>query len=839
MKKSYVLGLIFALSVMPSLPRLVYAGSQSVVISEVAWAGSAKSTADEWIEIANIGTATVDVSGWNLTGVGSSGAILSIPIGTILNAQSTYLIANYKMGNSSSTLNIEPNMVTTTVSIPNTALKVSLIDTTGSIIDSFDDPGTPDFGSSTTFSTMERNLYDLTWRTANTSTNLLNGQLGTPGAIDYVLIVIPEPAVTPIEVPVEVLSPIVAAEQDAVVPIIEAPLVPPIAPSLITTSEDTVPLHEVSEDTVNGGMDDLTATASTDVVNTAIVAVIDVPVIEPSPNIDDPVTVPDLIVASPIALETPDVIIPIIETMSAEAPLVPPINGWMDDLKATATTDAVNTVTITAVIEPIVITTPIPSEPEATPITEPQPITSEPIVIAKAPMTQVGDIVISALLPSPNTGDSEWVQLTNSTDAVIDLTGFSLVDASGAVTYLSGMIAAHATVQVNNPKGNLNNSGDSVTLFNSANVTIDSVSYGNGEVPAPKKGEVLTFNPIIINTNSYDQPTDTVSTSEQGEYATSTTIGVIAKQVATVQPSTVVAVVAPSPAHDSVRTAVSVVKVANTTKAATASLITPIKTRTEVVKTSVTKTKIIKASTKRKAKSLKSKAVIAVTIDEINSVKDGTLVSIEGVVVAEPGVIGKRSFFIDGLEIYQSKDALADVHIGDKVKIIGTVSVLSDRRRINIKAGGVTVIGVTDEVVRDYDNDLSYGSLVKMAGTVSARAGNGVILQTENMGNITLMTAQGVNVTWTNLAGKEVTVTGILKSSGASPVIVLRSANDVAVKAMNTDSSSSMAATTGLRNNPWLWPGLGSMSLTGLGYWMWKYRPQITMPGFALKPQTI
>ncbi len=794
MKKSYVFGLIFALSVVPSLPRLVNAGSQSVVISEIAWAGSAKSTADEWIEIANIGTATVDVSGWNLTGVGSSGAILSIPIGTILNAQSTYLIANYKMGNSSSALNIEPNMVTTTVSIPNTALKVSLIDTTGSIVDSLDDPGTPNFGSSTTFSTMERNLYDLTWRTANTSTNLLNGQLGTPGAIDYV-------------VPVE------------------APLVPPLQQVQSPSSSRTI----------NGGMDDLTATASTDASSTAIIAVIDVPVIAP-----------DLIATSPIVLETPVIIIPI----TAEAPLVPPIapslittsedtaNGGMDDLTATASTNAMNTAIITAATEPIVIATLIPSEPEATPIIEQQPIISEPIVIAEVPTVQVGDIVISAVLPSPNTGENEWVQLTSSTDAVIDLAGFSLVDASGAVTKLSGTIGANATVQVDNPKGNLNNSGDSVALLNEAGDIIDEVSYGTNENPAPKKGEVLTFNPII-NTNSYDKPTDTVSASEQGEYATSETVGVIARQVATVQPSTVVAFVAPPPAHDSARTAVSVVKVANTTKAVAASSITPIKTRTEVVKTSVTKTKIIKASTKRKAKSLKSKVVSAVTIDEINSVKDGALVSIEGVVVAEPGVIGKRSFFIDGLEIFQSKDTLADVRIGDEVKIIGTVSVLSDRRRINIKAGGVTVLGVTDEEARDYDNGLPYGSLVKIAGTISARAGNGVILQTENMGNITLMAGKGVNITWPNLAGKEVVVTGILKSSGTNQVIVLRSPDDVAVKAMSTDSNSSMAATTGLRNNPWLWLGLGSMSLTGLGYWMWKYRPQLTMPGFTLKPQTI
>ncbi len=37
-----------------------------VVINEVAWAGSAASTADEWIELRNLGTSAVDVTGWTV-----------------------------------------------------------------------------------------------------------------------------------------------------------------------------------------------------------------------------------------------------------------------------------------------------------------------------------------------------------------------------------------------------------------------------------------------------------------------------------------------------------------------------------------------------------------------------------------------------------------------------------------------------------------------------------------------------------------------------------------------------------------------------------------------------
>ena len=44
---------------------------------------------------------------------------------------------------------------------------------------------------------------------------------------------------------------------------------------------------------------------------------------------------------------------------------------------------------------------------------------------------------------------------------------------------------------VENPNGNLNNSGDTITLINSSGTTIDTITYGTAEMPAPKDGESL------------------------------------------------------------------------------------------------------------------------------------------------------------------------------------------------------------------------------------------------------------------------------------------------------------------------------------------------------------
>ena len=42
-------------------------GVPSIVINEVAWAGTAASSADEWIELKNNTSTDIDMSGWTLS----------------------------------------------------------------------------------------------------------------------------------------------------------------------------------------------------------------------------------------------------------------------------------------------------------------------------------------------------------------------------------------------------------------------------------------------------------------------------------------------------------------------------------------------------------------------------------------------------------------------------------------------------------------------------------------------------------------------------------------------------------------------------------------------------
>ncbi|MDP6561861.1 MAG: lamin tail domain-containing protein, partial [Candidatus Peribacteraceae bacterium] len=129
-----------------------------VVISEVMWAGSEISSADEWLEIANISDEEINLEGWTITKRASDGGnvvMISFPEDAIIGVGELYLIANYDTDQS--TLETSPDLVTTAVSLSNTKLYLQLIDTEGEVIDAVDDGvGAPFAGGKTPFVSMER-----------------------------------------------------------------------------------------------------------------------------------------------------------------------------------------------------------------------------------------------------------------------------------------------------------------------------------------------------------------------------------------------------------------------------------------------------------------------------------------------------------------------------------------------------------------------------------------------------------------------------------------------------------------------------------------------------------
>ncbi len=179
--------------IMLSRPRPVVADQDplpvptpSIIIEEVAWAGSSLSQADEWIELANIGAATATVGGWSLHGAAPQPTFL--PIDATIPPRGTYRISNYPETDEKSSLTAPIHLATTTISLSNSALKIELISASGTIVDLAGINGIPPAGSSSPKATMIRVATSSTdlvgiWTSATSSMGLKEGvsDLAEPG----------------------------------------------------------------------------------------------------------------------------------------------------------------------------------------------------------------------------------------------------------------------------------------------------------------------------------------------------------------------------------------------------------------------------------------------------------------------------------------------------------------------------------------------------------------------------------------------------------------------------------------------------------------------------------
>ncbi|MBI4835886.1 MAG: lamin tail domain-containing protein [Candidatus Abawacabacteria bacterium] len=125
-------------------------------------------------------------------------------------------------------------------------------------------------------------------------------------------------------------------------------------------------------------------------------------------------------------------------------------------------------------------------------------------LISLLPLPQVHavtirDVVISeiAWAGSQDSAQDEWLELFNTTNASIDLTGWHIEDDNGAQTYaLSGIIPAHSYFLLESKEIatsitadqvrtlSLSNAGDSLVLKNAADIVVDSVNATSGAWPA-------------------------------------------------------------------------------------------------------------------------------------------------------------------------------------------------------------------------------------------------------------------------------------------------------------------------------------------------------------------
>jgi hypothetical protein len=169
----------------------------SIVFSEIMWMGSPASSADEWIELFNRSQEPVDLSGWTITRQLEDREVVMLRIeqGTLAPG-AVFLIANYPPEDERSALAVQPQLVNTALSLPNTKLQLRLYDgdpeAGAHLVDVADDgTGAPLAGDAQGKKSMVRVLLDtdgtlpISWATAEDQSGWDDGVAakGTPGQL--------------------------------------------------------------------------------------------------------------------------------------------------------------------------------------------------------------------------------------------------------------------------------------------------------------------------------------------------------------------------------------------------------------------------------------------------------------------------------------------------------------------------------------------------------------------------------------------------------------------------------------------------------------------------------
>lgn len=125
-----------------------------VVINEIMWMGSSLSSADEWIELRNMTSSAINLTGWQIEGAGSGSA--SILLSGSIPAHGFFLLSNYVPTSSALGDTVIVDQSTTDVSLDNNGEVLTLKN--GSIVIDKTPAGAWAAGiNSTTKHSMERN----------------------------------------------------------------------------------------------------------------------------------------------------------------------------------------------------------------------------------------------------------------------------------------------------------------------------------------------------------------------------------------------------------------------------------------------------------------------------------------------------------------------------------------------------------------------------------------------------------------------------------------------------------------------------------------------------------
>lgn len=135
------------------------------------------------------------------------------------------------------------------------------------------------------------------------------------------------------------------------------------------------------------------------------------------------------------------------------------------------------------------------------------PLSAQAIEICK---TIPETLEISAVYPAPLEGEEEWIELRNTGSDSIDLSYFTIEDATAKPMSLSGTLAGKDSTKISKPSFQLNNGTDTVTLRISDGTLIDTWTYEGGI-----KGEITYRNQSSSSSSTSSSSDQEVELAEE------------------------------------------------------------------------------------------------------------------------------------------------------------------------------------------------------------------------------------------------------------------------------------------------------------------------------------
>lgn len=164
-----------------------------------------------------------------------------------------------------------------------------------------------------------------------------------------------------------------------------------------------------------------------------------------------------------------------------------------------------------------------------------------------------------------------------------------------------------------------------------------------------------------------------------------------------------------------------------------------------------------------------------------------TSVEIQGIVVAEPGVLGLQIFYLDGVQVYSYYKDFPNLKVGDEVLVKGEISQSRGEKRVKIKTKEDIIflshgadIKPKLSAINTIDNQL-VGRLIKIKGLVIEKTGQEVFID-DDTGELTIYVKQYANIDKSRIKeGDRVEVIGLLSQNNDELRLLPRNDKDIQI----------------------------------------------------------